>query len=54
MSRSTKPLGTRLTFEFTEQLIGLAAERKIAKTRLMRIAVEEFLTAHAQKKTPNA
>ncbi|MCY7277209.1 MAG: hypothetical protein LH702_26640 [Phormidesmis sp. CAN_BIN44] len=52
MSRSTTPLGTRLTNESLEQLDRLAVERKIPKTRLMRIAVEEFLSA--QKEPPNA
>ncbi|MCY7275691.1 MAG: hypothetical protein LH702_18615 [Phormidesmis sp. CAN_BIN44] len=52
MSRSTKPLGTRLTNESLEQLDRIAAERKIPKTRLMRLVVEEFLSA--QKESPNA
>jgi hypothetical protein len=46
------PLGTRLHHRSIKELIEISAKRNIPKTRLMRIAIEQYIAQ--QKDTPTA
>lgn len=48
--KTTTPTGVRLTNNSLEQLAQIAAQRQVAKTRLIRIAVEAYL--EQQKEPP--